>query len=292
MAALAHAASFPMHDFLRVSIIHEQTYPGSNSYRVTTADGSTYIMKVFPVEAARMLSFREVFANELGTRLGFSMAYWKVLQLDDQTRHDHLDVKTSSESDHRGQLCKGFYFGTRIAEDLGSLRLYLSDALIRANSDVARQLGCIRIFDAWLAHAGLRRFAAVVQNKRPAFIYFFGNAQILNPENPEFFEHRASVAYDEACKLAGSSQLVIELLHGIRKQTEGDLRNAVNAVPGIWRDPSWEIKTVLMLRSRQNRLIAQWRAGFSLKSPSFFPSTSMLSHTDHVTTTRSVANLG
>ncbi len=279
-----------MHDLLRVSVIHEQTYPGSNSYRVTTADNSTYIMKVFPVEVARLLSFREVLANELGTRLGFSMAHWKVLQLDDQTQHDHLDVKTPSESD-RGLLCKGLYFGTRIVEDLGSLRLYLNDALIRANPDVARQLGCIRIFDAWIAHAGFRRYAAAMQNKRPAFIYFFANSQILKPENPKFFEHRTSVAYDGACKLAGSSQLVNEFLYGIRKQSEGDLLKAVNAVPGIWRDPSWETKTVLMLRSRQNRLIAQWQAGFSLKTPDFFPPTPTLGNTDHVNTARPVARL-
>ena len=288
MPALDHAVSLPMCELLRVSVIHEQTYPGSKSYRVTTADGSTYIMKVFPVEVARMLSFREVFANELGIRLGFSMAHWRVLQLDDQTQHDHVDKNTSPELD-RALPRKGYYFGTRIAEGLGSLRMYLSDALLRANSEVARQLGCIRIFDVWLAHAGFRQFAAVMQDRRPAFVYFFSNAQALNPENPKFFEYRASVAYNEACKLAGSSRLVNEFLDGIRKQTEGDLRNVVYAVPGIWRDPAWEIKAVLMLRSRQNRLLALWRAGFSSKTPECSLPTSLLSSAYSVNITRTQA---
>lgn len=245
---------------LPVAILHERTYPNSHSYRVTAQDGGQYIMKVFPPAMAQMLCYREVFASQMGIRLGFSMARWSVLHLDDQTSKEY-----SNRSQILGlqeNVSAGIYFGTRVLEGPGQFRHYLSGPLTRMNSEIARQLGCIRVLDFWLAHGGVRRYAAMVDNGRPAHVYFFGNSQILSPENRECMEKRAALAYEAACRLTGNPKVVGDLISVIRNLTENDLRQAIRAVPAIWRNSYIEAKTVQMLESRRNWIRAKWRPGF------------------------------
>ena len=284
--AAAPAPLNPMHNLLRVSAIHDQTYPNSHSYRVTAEDGAPYMMKVFPVGLAPMLCHREVLANELGNLLGFSMARWNILQLDGQTRQEHLDGNRDTGL-NREKLSPGLYFGTRVAEGPGSLRLFLSEALIRVNPEVARQLGCVRLFDVWLAHAGFRRFASLGEKNVPAHVYFFGHSRVLCPEQPDAFEGRVSSAYKTACSIAGNAQVVEDFLERLRRIAGAQVRKAIDTVPWVWQQPCWDEKAARMLASRRDRMVAVRRKQSVLpQAPTLFSTPALLCDTGHVINTR------
>ena len=260
MATCSTASLSPLIPTLPVAVLHERTYPDSHSYRVTAQDGGQYIMKVFPPAMAQMLCHREVFANQMGIRLGFSMARWSMLHLDDQTSKEYSDGGQTLGLQEN--VPAGVYFGTRVLEGPGQLRLYLGGPLTQMNPEIARQLGCIRVLDFWLAHGGVSRYAAMVEGGRPAHVYFFGNSQILSPENPECMEKRATLAYEAACRLTGNPEVVDDLVSAICNLQENDLRQAIRAVPAIWRNSYVEAKTVQMLEARRNWMRAKWRPGF------------------------------
>lgn len=263
MATCCTVSSLPMTPTLPVAVLHERTYPNSHSYRVTAQDGGQYIMKVFPPAMAQMLYYREVFANQMGIRLGFSMAHWNVLHLDDQTSKEYLNRSQNVGSQEN--VSAGIYFGTRVLEGPGQFRHYLSGPLTRMNPETARQLGCIRILDFWLAHGGARRYGAIVDGRRPVHVYFFGNSQILSPENSECMEKRAALAYEAACRTAGSPKVIDDIISVICNLRENDLRQAIRAVPAIWRNSHIEAKTVRMLEFRRDWMRAKWRPGFLSK---------------------------
>lgn len=244
---------------LPVAVLHERTYPNSHSYRVTAQDGGQYIMKVFPSAMAQVLSYREVFANQIGIRLGFSMARWNVLHLDNQTSQEYSD--RDQILGLQENVSAGIYFGTRVLEGPGQFRHYLSGPLTRINPEIARQLGCIRVFDFWLAHGGVRRYAAMVDEGHPAHVYFFGNSHILNPEDSECIEMRAALAYKAACRFAGNPEVVDDIINLIRNLTENDLHKAIQTVPAIWRNSYIEAKTVQMLEARRKWIQAKWQPG-------------------------------
>ena len=253
---------YPLFRLLQVSSIIERTYPGSHSYRVIAEDGAVYIMKVFPSNQARTLTCNEVFANTVGVSLGFSMAHWSALQLDDQTRDEYLGAHESNEIE-RGNLSEQIYFGTRIMNSPGCPRPWLSNALMRKNAEVARQIGCIRIFDAWLAYDDIRQYAAMVEAKHPLCVYFFGNSRILNPENPALFQHRMHSISDAASSDPGGLRSLDEFLYRLSKYRDQDLREAARAVPDFWRDRVWEARALRFLQLRRDSITSMWRSGLT-----------------------------
>ncbi len=270
---------------LQAAVLHEQTYPTSRSYKVTAQDGDHYVMKVFPPAVAQELSYKEVFANQIGIRVGFSMARWRVMQLDDQTLKEYLSRNQLQAS--QMNLSTGSYFSTRVMDKTGQLRLYLGSSLVQANSEVAQQLGCMRMLDFWLAHASTCHYAAVIEKERPVHVYFFGNSQIISPESSVCIEKRAADAYKAACRITGNVNAVNDLLEVICNLTTSDLREAIRAVPAIWRNSRLEAQTVQTLESRRDWIRARWRAGARVWTPSLFLpvthlcETSRMKHAQH-----------
>ena len=284
LAAIS-ALCTPMHQPLKIATLHERTYPNSNSYRVTGEDGGEYIVKSFPPIMARMLSYREALGNEIGTRLGFSMAHHRILQLGSRSRREYTD-RAAVDGVGLEAPQEGLYFGTRVLDGPGQLRNYLSEKLIQMNPEVARQLGCIKILDTWLANSGTRHYAAMVEDNYPAHVYFFSNSSILVPENPNLVEERVYKAHQAACRITADPRVVEDCFQAIRNFTDVEIRAAIRAVPPLWRDPCLEAKTLLILGFRRDWLTAMWHSNFSLRSRGLVLPVPLLRDTTQMTKAR------
>ncbi len=263
-ARLASACSISP-DLLTVSTIHRRIKPGSNAFYVTAEDGKLYLLKASPSDKASLFARREVFAHAIGIRLGFSMAHWKALHVDVQTLasyHAGADAAESAESNH---LTEGVYYGSLIHEGPGSLFEILPRSLAHSNMEVARQLGCIRMFDVWIANAGRREWAVVVDEGYPAHVQFFSHRHILSPENIASASMRAAKAYAEACSAAGSEQIVNSFMRTIASLRSADLHGAFRRVPVFWQDPTGceEQAAVRLLELRSAWFKSILRHGFN-----------------------------
>ena len=231
----------------------------SESYLVTAEDGSLFVLKVFPPDMAALYARREIFAHAIGVRLGFSMAHWTTLQLDGQTLARYRNVLEAAAC---GSLAEGIYYGSRVVTGPGAFVDTLSLAQASKNIEIARQLGCIRMFHVWAAHTGRTEYAALFERGRPTHIYFFSHRQLLNPETSADAQRRACLAYAEACREAGHAGYVDAFLRGLGSLTAAELYNAFRTVPAFWRNPSDESSSIRLLELRRDWLRALARSGF------------------------------
>ena len=259
------------YDLLTVKTIHRRIKPGSDAFYVTAEDGKLYRLAAFPPDTASLFARREVFAHAIGTWLGFSIAHWKALQVDDQTLADYHASAEAAEDASHNHLTEGVYYGSVVYEGPGSVFAILPRALAHSNLEVARQLGCIRLFDTWIANAGRREWAVVVDEGLPAHVQFFSHSRILCPENPKSASMRAANAYAEACRAAGSKQDVDSFMRAVGALKSADLHAAFRRVPAFWRSPTGceEQGAVRLLELRSAWFRAIVRHGFNapLMSP-------------------------
>ena len=279
MPLAANAAfSTPVHDPLPVTVFHRRAYKYSHTYLVTAADGEQYMLKAFPSQMAAELAFREICASELGTRFGFSMARWRVLQVDSQTCIEQASENQTAGLSIAG-LSAGFYYGSAILKGTGQPRQYLTERLIRANPRIARELGRMIMFDVWLANADFRHFSAMVEDSYPTHVYFYGNSRTFCPENPASFDERVAEGYATACRTAGNVLHIHHLLASIRAFSDDELKQTVRSVPTLWWNLSLEIQTMKLLRFRRDQIMAAPRR--MVLSPGQRPPTELLCDTNH-----------
>ncbi len=261
-------------ELVAVVAIHRRMHAHSNSYLVTASDGAMYVLKVFPAAMARTLSFREVLSTNLGNKLGLSMARWAMLQLDDTVCQQYRQSSSGDDGIHV-PLSGGIYFGSRMATDTGHFVEYLPAAIVQTNPKIARQIGCMRILDLWLAHRGPRQYIARLDELRPVHIYFFGHSGVLEVRKLPALAAEAPYAYRAACKVAGGAQPIDDWIVLLSRATDNVFQDAVRSVPGLWRDLLHERRTLEFLLARRNELCAIWRIGFNANLESqAFPSRS------------------
>ncbi len=271
--AVALCSAFP--DLLAVETIHRRIAPGSDAFYVTAEDGELYILKVFPLNRASLFARREVFAHAIGTQLGFSMAHWKALQVDSQTLAGYSASEDGKKDADKGLLVEGVYYSSMVQEGPGSPFEFLPRKLAHSNMEVARQLGCILMYDVWIANAGRRERVVMVEDGLPAHVYFFAHRQILSPENPGVASMRAATAYAKACQITGDKRAVDSIMHAIASLRSVDIYAAFRRVPAFWLSVTGcdEEGAVRLLELRSEWFRALVRRGFSA-SPAqpLFPS--------------------
>ena len=261
--AVALCSAFP--DLLAVETIHRRITPGSDAFYATAEDGELYILKVFPLNRASLFARREVFAHAIGTQLGFSMTHWKALQVDSQTLADYIASPDGKKDADKSLLVEGVYYGSMVQEAPGTPFGILPQKLAHSNMEVARQLGCILMFDLWIANAGHREWVVMVEDGLPAHVYFFSHRRILSPKNPGVVSMCPATAYAKACRTSGDKRAVDAVVHAIASLKSFDIHAAFRRVPVFWLSIAGcdEEAAARLLEARSEWFTVLMRRGFN-----------------------------
>ena len=168
---------------------------------------------------------------------------------------------------------------------------YVPKQLLWRNPDVARQLGCIRLFDVWIGNASIRRSATYFKDGYPHYVYFFGHAHVFQSETNKPDNERACLAYENACRIAGSADPINSFLAGLGALTRDDLCRAFSEVPVFWRRQISEMNAIMFLEGRRDWLRKLARIGFNHESAKMLFSPTLMCNTEQKNIWRSQAQL-